>query len=72
MYTKVEQIDCIACGICQLKAPQIFDYQPDGIAFCKLDNNQGQQALPNQLLPQFKLAYQQCPTGAIKRRTKPF
>lgn len=72
MYTKVNRIECIACGLCQLKAPKIFDYDPEGIAFCKLDHNQGQVKLPAQSLEHFKAAYLNCPTGAIKRQTQAF
>ncbi|MFD1671594.1 ferredoxin [Agrilactobacillus yilanensis] len=72
MYTKVCQIDCIACGLCQLKAPELFDYDPQGIAFCKLDHNQGTVEIPTAQYTNFKAAYQKCPTGAIKRQNTPF
>jgi len=39
IYTKVDCESCIACGICQLRAPEIFEYDAEGIAFVKQDNN---------------------------------
>lgn len=72
MYTKVNRIECIACGLCQLKAPEIFDYDAEGIAFSKLDANHGQVAIPTEAMAHFKAACQNCPTGAIKRQTQPF
>ncbi|MCD2255217.1 ferredoxin [Agrilactobacillus fermenti] len=72
MFTRVARPECIACGICQLQAPDIFDYDNEGIAYSKLDQNKGQRAIPNELMSQFKQAYQKCPTGAIKRRDVPF
>lgn len=72
MYTKVVPDECIACGLCQLKAPDIFEYDEDGVAYVKLDNNLGNKKLPLPLLAQFKDAYTACPTGAIKRSATPF
>lgn len=72
MYTKIQQDECIACGLCQLKAPAIFDYNAEGIAFCKLDDNKGTAEIPVDLLPNFKTAAQKCPTGAIKHQAHPF
>lgn len=72
MYTKVLSEQCIACGLCQLKAPDIFEYDEDGIAYVKLDNNWGTKEIPLPLMAQFKDAYTACPTGAIQRRNAPF
>jgi ferredoxin len=72
MYTKVVPEQCIACGLCQLKAPELFDYDENGIAYVKIDNNQGNREIPLPLLASFKAAYTVCPTGAILRRDQPF
>jgi NAD-dependent dihydropyrimidine dehydrogenase PreA subunit len=32
MYTKVDQDTCIACGACGAAAPDIFDYNKEGLA----------------------------------------
>lgn len=72
MYTRVVPEQCIACGLCQLKAPELFDYDEDGVAYVKIDNNQGTMPIPAALMTKFKAAYTSCPTGAIVRSTKPF
>lgn len=72
IYTKVSQEKCIACGLCQIKAPAIFDYTEDGIAFNQLDNNQGSEPLSASVLTEFKAAYVICPTHAILRASNPF
>ncbi|TFI70596.1 ferredoxin [Carnobacterium divergens] len=71
-YTKVDQEKCIACGLCQIKAPQVFNYNEEGIAYTISDNNKGILPLPTDVIPHFKEAYQACPTGAIVRRTTTF
>ncbi|MFD0897584.1 ferredoxin [Loigolactobacillus binensis] len=72
MYSQVQREQCIACGLCQLRAPELFDYDTEGIAFYRLDHNQGQAPIPAAQLAAFKQAYRACPTGAIKRQNKPF
>ena len=32
---------CIACGACGAAAPDIYDYDDEGIAYVILDDNQG-------------------------------
>lgn len=71
-YTKVDQEKCIACGLCQIKAPQIYDYTEDGLAYNLIDQNTGQMPLPDALISEFKLAYTACPTNAILRKSEPF
>ena len=39
-YTIVDMDTCIACGACGA-APDIYDYDDEGIAFVILDDNQG-------------------------------
>lgn len=63
-FYSVNQENCIACGICQLKAPELFYYDDEGIAHCKQDIT---QPLEEKFLFSFKEAYISCPTGAIKR-----
>lgn len=71
-YTKVDQEKCIACGLCQIKAPHIFNYNEEGIAYTISDNNKGSVPLANNEIAVFKDAYLACPTGAIIRSTTPF
>lgn len=40
-YTIVDKDTCIACGACGAAAPDIYDYDDEGIAFVTLDDNQG-------------------------------
>lgn len=68
MFYKVCQEDCIACGLCQLKAPQLFTYDDEGIAH---PTQNLYTPIPTDLLVSFKNAYIHCPTGAIKRSKKP-
>ena len=72
IYGKVDCESCIACGVCQLKASNLFEYDTDGIAFIKQDNNTGSLPIPEQEIEAFKEAYTHCPTGAIKRKNSPF
>ncbi|WP_057893621.1 ferredoxin [Lacticaseibacillus brantae] len=72
LYTKVDQEACIACGLCQMLAPELFTYDEAGIASFKPDQNTGSLPLDDYAKIDFKLAYTRCPTGAIKRSDKPF
>lgn len=58
---------CIACGICQLKAPELFEYDNEGIAYFKNAENPYQIEIDNQNFEDFKKALTHCPTGAIQR-----
>ncbi|QFP79682.1 ferredoxin [Latilactobacillus graminis] len=73
LYSKVISERCIACGLCQLKAPDLFDYDQEGIAFFKPDHNRGCIPIedPKERIA-FKTAYTACPTGAIVRQSVPF
>lgn len=71
-YTRVISEKCIACGLCQLKAPQLFDYDADGIAYVKIDQNTGQTPIDPKDMIAFKAAYKACPSSAIKRQQSPF
>ncbi|MCH4057394.1 ferredoxin [Lapidilactobacillus gannanensis] len=72
MYTRVVPEQCIACGLCQLKAPELFEYDEEGVAYVKIDNNHGTTPIPAALMAKFKDAYTSCPTGAILRSAHPF
>ncbi|MEH7419228.1 ferredoxin, partial [Neobacillus drentensis] len=39
-YTIVDRETCIACGACFVTAPEVFDYNDNGISFVFLDKNQ--------------------------------
>lgn len=71
-YTKIERESCIACGLCQLIAPNLYEYDENGIAYTVQDNNAGITPILEDEFDSFKKAYTSCPTGAIKRSTTPF
>ncbi|AZP05305.1 ferredoxin [Jeotgalibaca ciconiae] len=71
-YTKVNREICIACGLCQLIAPSLYEYDKDGIAYTVKDQNKGTMPIQEQEFESFKKAYTSCPTGAILRSTAPF
>ena len=71
LYACVNQDECIACGLCQLKSPSLFDYNEEGLAFITIDQNTGQVPIQADLIADFKQAYTNCPTGAIKRSNQP-
>ncbi|MDK6232954.1 ferredoxin [Aerococcus sanguinicola] len=58
---------CIACGICQLKAEQIFDYDDEGIAYFKNADQAYRAQIPDDQVEAFRQALTHCPTGAIQR-----
>lgn len=57
---------CIACGLCAIYAPDIFDYDEDGIVLFKQEIEAHQQFVrPDEETPVIK-AYQKCPVRAIE------
>lgn len=68
MYTKVDKDTCIACGSCGSIAPDIFDYDSDGLAenIYPDDNNLGRVFIPAHLHDDLKEAHSACPTDSIK------
>lgn len=64
-YTKVLKEKCISCGACAVAAPEIFDYDEDGIAQSILDNNEGKTEVSEDLLDDLEDAEFGCPTEAI-------
>lgn len=71
-YTVVDQDTCIACGACGATAPDIFDYNDEGIAFTILDDNQGLTKVPDELEEDLEDALEGCPTDSIKIGVAPF
>ncbi|EEK79773.1 Ferredoxin [Bacillus cereus R309803] len=65
-YTIVDKDTCIACGACGAAAPDIYDYDDEGIAFVTLDDNQGIVEIPDVLLEDMMDAFEGCPTDSIK------
>ncbi len=67
-YTWVEKDTCIACGACGATAPDIYDYDDEGLAEVIFDgySNKGNTAIPDNLLDDLQDAQDGCPTDSIK------
>ncbi|MFP7224601.1 ferredoxin [Priestia filamentosa] len=72
IYTKVDQDTCIACGACGGTAPDIYDYNDEGIAFVLIDENQGKIPVPHDVEEDVQDACEGCPTDSIKIANTPF
>ncbi|MGO3733089.1 MAG: ferredoxin [Vagococcus sp.] len=65
MLCKIIPEKCIACGLCQIKAPNTFDYYDNGIVKF-LDSDSLEMVLSDTDIPSDLLeAYKKCPTRAI-------
>ncbi|MGF6947579.1 ferredoxin [Neobacillus sp. B4I6] len=71
-YTIVDKETCIACGACGSSAPDIFDYDNEGISYVILDNNQGTTEISASLCNDLDDAVEGCPTDSIKVAYEPF
>ncbi|MCA0982986.1 ferredoxin [Halobacillus yeomjeoni] len=71
-YTMVDQDTCIACGACGAAAPDIYDYDDEGIAYSILDQNKGNYEVPDILEEDMEDAFDGCPTDSIKVADEPF
>ncbi|GEB77108.1 ferredoxin [Sporolactobacillus inulinus] len=71
-FTIVDKETCIACGACAASAPDLYDYDEEGIAFSMLDNNKGDAAVPDELIDDLVDAYEGCPTESICVSDQPF
>ncbi|MFC0014706.1 MULTISPECIES: ferredoxin [Allobacillus] len=71
-YTIVDQDTCIACGACGATAPDVFDYNDDGVAFSLLDDNKGNKQIPDEWLEDVEDAFEGCPTESIRLAEAPF
>lgn len=67
-YTWVEKDTCIACGACGATAPDIYDYDDEGLAevIYEGDNNKGNTEIPEDLYDDLQDAADGCPTDSIK------
>lgn len=73
-YTWVDKDTCIACGACGATAPDIYDYDDEGLAEVIYgdDNNQGTTEIPEDLYDDLQDAADGCPTDSIKVADKSF
>ncbi|MGX7164776.1 ferredoxin [Enterococcus massiliensis] len=56
---------CIACGLCAVYAPDIFDYDEEGIVLFKQEPEARQQFVQPAEAMAVTKAYQKCPVRAI-------
>jgi ferredoxin len=66
MTTWVDKETCIACGACGATAPDVFDYDDEGLAYNKLDDNTNTAEIPDVLQDDVRDAADGCPTDSIK------
>lgn len=71
-FTIVDKDTCIACGACGAAAPDLYDFDDDGIAFGLLDDNAGTTEVPEDQLDDMMDAVEGCPTESIKVADAPF
>ncbi|OZI11217.1 ferredoxin [Bacillaceae bacterium SAS-127] len=72
LYTIVDQDTCIACGVCGITAPDLFDYTEEGISYGRLDQNHGTVEVPEDWQADLEDACEGCPTESIKIAHQPF
>ncbi|UOQ49161.1 ferredoxin [Gracilibacillus caseinilyticus] len=65
LYAKVDVDTCIGCGNCEGIAPDIFDLDEEGLAYIKLDDNQGVTPIPEDQEEDLREAAEECPTSSI-------
>ncbi|PRO64497.1 ferredoxin [Alkalicoccus urumqiensis] len=66
VFTMVDQETCIACGSCGAAAPDVFDYDDEGLAFYIGDDNQGNTPVAEEHVEDLEDALDGCPTDSIK------
>jgi ferredoxin len=71
-FTIVDKDTCIACGACGAAAPDIYDYDDEGLAYVILDDNKGVAAVPEILEEDLLDAFEGCPTESIKMADESF
>lgn len=73
-YTWVEKDTCIACGACGATAPDIYDYDDEGLAevIFEGDNNRGITEIPEDMYEDMQDACDGCPTDSIRISDEPF
>ncbi|MUV39749.1 Ferredoxin [Lentibacillus sp. JNUCC-1] len=71
-YTIVDQETCIACGACGMAAPDLFDYDEEGIAFVCIDHNTGTEEVDEDIIEDLNDAWEECPTNSVKTAHQPF
>ncbi len=73
-YSWVDKDTCIACGACGATAPDVYDYDDEGLAevIYNGDGNRGIMAIPDDMFDDLQDACDGCPTDSIKIADEPF
>ena len=53
-------------------APDLFDYNDEGISFAILDDNKGITPVAEDLVDELEDAYESCPSNSIQMADEPF
>ncbi|SFE87458.1 ferredoxin [Alteribacillus iranensis] len=71
-YTFVDKETCISCGSCEDIAPDIFEYDDEGLSQVIIDHNTGTEEVPEELEEDVIEAFECCPSESIKLQDTPF
>lgn len=71
-FTIVDKETCIACGACGATAPDIYNYDDEGLAYSVIDDNEGTTEVPKMFEEDMIDAFEGCPTDSIKISDKRF
>lgn len=66
MHCQIIPEKCIACGLCQVYAPEIFEYDNEGIVLLKQEINKLEQKIMPEQIENVLIAYRKCPVRAIE------
>lgn len=67
MKLKIIPERCIACGLCHSYAPDVFDYNDDGIVKLYTPDQNQNDTMTTAESPEINQAIKECPTRAITR-----
>ncbi len=66
MKCELDRQKCIACGLCQIYAPNFFDYNDEGLVmFKEEDFALLEKEIPNNQKEQVITSMKKCPTHAL-------
>lgn len=71
-FTIVDKETCIACGACGAAAPDIYNYDDEGLAYAVIDDNIGTAEVPEMFEEDMIDAFEGCPTDSVKVSVEKF
>lgn len=72
LFTIVNRDTCISCGSCGDLAPDIYDYDEEGLAFVMADDNEGNAEVADEFIDDVYDAFEECPSESIRISEQPF